>query len=68
MNLNELYRLTPLERHGDIKVVGDRVFIKDAGGTVDEYLIIRDDELWLIHSDREQKETLNAIKSKLGVQ
>lgn len=67
MNLEELYQQIPVERHKDIKVVGDRVFIKDIDGDVEEYLIDEQDGLWLVRSGREQKEALSAIKSKLGL-
>ena len=67
MNLVELYEQMPVDRHGDIKVVGDKVLVRDANGNVDEYLLIQDDELWLVRSDREQKQDLKAIKSKLGI-
>ena len=67
MNLVELYQQTPAERHRDIKVVGDRVFVKDADGNVAEYLISDGDELWLARSDRQQKQDFQAIKAKLGI-
>ena len=67
MNLVELYQQTPVERHRDIKVVGDRVFVKDTEGSVDEYLISEDEELWLIHSERKERQDIQAIKSKLGI-
>ena len=70
MNLVELYAKIPVERHKDIKVVEDKVFVKDADGCVDEYLISAIDEgeeLWLIRSDGEQKQALEAIKAKLGI-
>jgi len=66
MNLAELYKQTPVERHGDIKVVENRVFVKDRDGNVDEYLI-SGEELWLARSDREQKLDIKAIKFKLGI-
>ena len=47
MNLVELYKQTPVERHADIKVVGDRVFVKDEDGDHDdplpEHVADRDD-------------------------
>lgn len=68
MNLIELYEKTPVERHRDIKVVEDRVLVKGIDGNVDEYLISGEEqELWLIRSDREQKQDIRAIKSKLGI-
>lgn len=65
MNLVELYKQIPVERHHDIKVVGDKVFVKDADGDIDEYLI-SGEELWLVRSDRELKQDIKAIKAKLG--
>lgn len=66
MKLVELYKQTPVERHDDIKVVGDRIFVKDAAGDVDEYLI-SDGELWLANSNKELKQDIKAIKTKLGI-
>ena len=67
MNLTELYGQTPVERHQDIKVVGDRVFIKDIDGDVVEYLLDGQGELWLVRSDKEQRRDIKAIKTKLGI-
>ncbi len=67
MNLIELYEKIPVDRHKDIKVIADRVFVKDVEGNTDEYLISGDGELWPVRSDREQKQDLKAIKSKLGI-
>lgn len=67
MNLVELYQKTPVKRHKDIRVMGDRVLVKDTQGNVEEYLISGDGELWLVRSDREQRQSLKAIKSKLGI-
>ena len=68
MNLMELYQQIPTERHKDIKVTGDGVFVKGTDGSVDEYLICGEEqELWLIRSDREQRQDIKAIKSKLGM-
>lgn len=68
MNLIELYDQTPVDRHKDIKVIGDKVLVKDTEGNVDEYLISgEEEELWLVRSDREQKRDIKAIKNKLGI-
>lgn len=68
MNLKELYKQTAVERHKDIQVSRDRVFIKGTDGNIDEYLISGvEQELWLVHSDREQKEGIRAIKNKLSI-
>lgn len=66
MNLAELYEQTPVERHQDIKVVGDRVFIKDIDGDVVEYLLDGQGELWLVRSDKKLKGDVAAIKNKVG--
>lgn len=66
MNLVELYAETPVERHKDIKVVGDRVFVRDADGDIAEYLTLEDGELWLVHSNKALNEDLKAIRNKLG--
>lgn len=62
MNLVELYEQTPVEKHRDIVVSGDRVFLDD-----EEYVLTSDGELRLIHSDKESKADIKAIKSKLGI-
>ena len=67
MNLAELYAQTPVARHKDVKIVGDRVLVKDAEGNVDEYLVSDNEELWFVRSDREQKQDIRAIKTKLGI-
>ena len=68
MNLTELYEQTPVERHRDIRISGDRVFVKGTEGNVDEYLVSGEEqELHLIRSDREQRQDIKAIKSKLGI-
>jgi len=67
MNLVELYQNIPVARHKDIRVVGDRVLVRDTDGNVFEYLVLDDGELWLVRSDKEQRLDINAIKAKLGI-
>jgi hypothetical protein len=69
MNLVELYEQTPVEKHKDIKVVGNRVFVKDDDGSVDEYLsdALGEQELWLIRSDKELKQSLARIEAGLSI-
>lgn len=70
MNLVDLYKRTPVERHQDIKVLGDRVFVRSADGSTDEYLITgsgTEEALWLIRSDKELRQDVKAMKSKLGI-
>lgn len=67
MNIAELYGQTPVERQENIKVVGERVFSRNADGSLAEYLMSSDGELWLIRSDRELRQDIQAIKAKLGI-
>ena len=48
MNLVGLYKQTPVERHPEIIVSGDRLFFDN-----EEYIIGGDGELKLVHSDKE---------------
>ena len=58
----------PAEKHSDIRVSGDKVFVKDADGGIDEYLISgEEEELWVVRSDGEQRKDLEAIKNMLGI-
>lgn len=61
MNLIELYEQTPVERHSEIIVSGDRLFFDD-----EEYFIQPDGELKLIRSNKSLEEGLAEIKGKLG--
>lgn len=61
MNLIELYEQTPVERHSEIIVSGDRLFFDD-----EEYFIQPDGELKLIRSNKSLEEGLAGIKGKLG--
>ncbi len=67
MNIMELYEQTPVERHKDIKVAGDKVYVRDVDGDVTNYLILDEGELWLVRSDKELGADIAAIKSKLGI-
>ena len=69
MNLEDLYKQTPVARHEDITVSGDRVFVRDQDGSTDEYLvrILPDgEELRLVRSDREIRDDLRTVKDRLG--
>ena len=66
MNLAELYAQTPVEKHQDIKVAGDKVFVKGVGGDAEEYLVDSQGELWLVRSDKELREDVAAIRNKLS--
>ena len=50
MNLVQLYESTPVQEHANIRVCGDRVFVKDSQGGVEEYLLGDDGDLWLVRS------------------
>lgn len=62
MNLTELYKQTPVERHSEIVTSGDRLFFDN-----EEYLIRGDGELRLIRSQKGLEEKLALIDTKLGV-
>ena len=67
MNIVELYQQTPVEEHQNIKVVGDRVVVRDTEGNIAEYILLEDGELLLVRSEKEQKQDIKAIKSKLDI-
>lgn len=66
MNIVELYKKTPVERHKDIKVVGERVLFRAPDGSIDEYVIDNSGDLWLAHPKEERQDIL-AIRNKLGI-
>jgi len=82
MNLKDLYTATPVARHADIRVIGDTVFVKNAAGDLDQYLMGPDGELWPVpefalakikdwmthlHGDiAAVKTVVDAIKVKVG--
>lgn len=49
MNLTDLYAKTPVQNHKDIKVSGNKVFVKQED-EVTEYLLESNGELWLLPS------------------
>ena len=68
MNLVELFTQTPVERHKNIKVRGDQVYIIDDDGDANlEYLFDIDGELLPVCSDKKLKADVSAIKKKLGI-
>ena len=67
MNITQLYEQTPPELQGNIRVTGEKVFFRDNDGSSHEYLLTGDGELWLIRSDRELRQALQEIKTKLGI-
>ena len=63
MNIMELYQQTPVERHHEIIISGNRLFFDG-----EEYIISGiDRELKLIHSHKELLEEVAKIKSKLNI-
>lgn len=62
MNIVELYEKTPVERHQEIIVSGDRLFFDG-----EEYIILGDEELKLVHSHKELEQKVDQIREKLGV-
>lgn len=74
MNLVELYQTTPVEEHKNIRVSGNRAYVKKDDGGVEEYVLGGDGELWLMPSPLSEvaariskiEEDLSEIKVKLG--
>lgn len=60
MNIVELYKQVPAERHSEIVVSGDRLFYDG-----EEYVIGDDGELKLVHSHKGVEQKL--VTTKLGV-
>ena len=63
MNIVELYKQTPVERHHEIVVSGDRVFFDG-----EEYVINAEKELRLIRSQKGLEQQLAQIETKLGIE
>lgn len=62
MNIVELYKQTPVERHQEIVVSGDRLFFDS-----EEYIINGDGELRLSRSQKDLLQKVDEIRAKLGV-
>ena len=62
MNLVQFYEQTPVARHSEIIVSGERVFFDD-----EEYILQPDGELKLVRSEKELKQKLAAIEAKLAI-
>ena len=62
MNIVELYKQTPVERHQEIVVSSDRLFFVG-----EEYIINGDGELRLVRSQKDLLQKIDEIRTKLGV-
>jgi len=62
MNIVELYKQIPVERHQEIVVSGDRLFFDS-----EEYIINGDGELRLARSQKDLLQKVDEIRTKLGV-
>ena len=62
MNSAEFYGQTPVERHSEIIISGDRLFFDG-----DEYVVDGNDELRLVHSQKILEQRLAQIDTKLGI-
>ena len=60
MTIVELYTKTPVARHPEIIVSGERVFFDG-----EEHILQGDGELKLVRSEKELKQKLEAIEAKL---
>lgn len=61
MNLVEFYKQTPVERHSEVVVSGDRLFFDG-----EEYVIGSEEELRLVRSSKGLEQRLGQIEAKLG--
>ena len=61
MNIVEFYAKTPVERHLEIVVSGDRLYFDN-----EEYVILANDELKLIHSHKELEKNIASVKATLS--
>jgi hypothetical protein len=62
MNMAELYDKTPVEKHSEIVVSGDRLYFDG-----EEFVIGGDGELRLARSQRGLEQKLVQIETKLGI-
>jgi hypothetical protein len=62
MNVVELYQQTPVDKHSEILVSGDRLFFEG-----EEYIIGADEELKMIRSDKQLEQKLSEIINKLDI-
>ena len=62
MNITELYDKTPVGRHSEVVVSGDRLYFDG-----EEYVIRQDGELKLVHSHKGIEQGLAQIRTKLGI-
>ncbi len=62
MNLVEFYKRTPVERHSEIVVLGDRLFFDG-----EEYVIGGDGELRLARSQKGLEQKLARIETRLDI-
>lgn len=62
MNLIEFYEQTPVVRHPEIIVSGDRLFFDE-----EEYIIRGDGELKLIRSEKQSRQRLEQIVDALDI-
>ena len=62
MNIVELYQKTPVEKLSEILAFGDRLYFD-----CEEYVILADGELKLVHSHKGIEQGLAQIRTKLGI-
>jgi len=62
MNITQLYAQTPVERHHEIIVSGDRLYFENQ-----EYILGADGELKLARSQKGLEQGLAQIATKLGI-
>ena len=61
MNLVQFYQQTPVKRHSEIVISGDKLYFDN-----EEYAIAADEELKLVRSEKELKQRLARIEDKVA--
>lgn len=62
MKIEELYAQTPVEKHQDIVISGNRLYFEN-----EEYVIETDGDLRLVRSDKGLEQRLAQIEDKLSI-
>ena len=62
MKIEDLYAQTPVDKHRDIIVLDGRLYFEN-----EEYIIESNDELRLVHSQKQVEQQLDQIRTKLSI-
>lgn len=65
MNLKDLYTATPVARHADIVVREGFVYLKDADGDLQIFVLDSDQNLWSVPAQKDFKDVLRQLRTVL---